>query len=109
MRVETISREAGLLIRRQVLAPGETTPWHRDACRRFTVVVRGDGLTIEYRDGERSEVAVRPGLADWESPQDRVHRAVNTGLETFEEVVTFFLEHPEQDPQPENDQGDDHG
>ena len=102
MQTEVISREPGLLIRRAVLAPGEATPWHQDACRRFTVVVRGDALTIEYRDGERAEVAVQPGLADWENPQDRIHRAVNTGSEVFEEVVTFFLEQADQEPQPES-------
>jgi hypothetical protein len=28
---------------------------------------------------------------------------VNVGKETFEEVVTFFLDHPEAVPQPEED------
>ena len=103
MRAETLSREPGILIRRATLAPGEATPWHRDLCRRFTMVVRGDGLTIEYIDGERAQVDVHPGLADWEMPTERVHRAVNTGQEVFEEVVTFYLEHSDQDPQPEAD------
>jgi len=101
VRVEIISQEDQILIHRAILAPGEATPWHQDACRRFTVVVRGDGLTIEYRDGERAEITVHPGLADWEEPQGRLHRAVNTGQEVFEEVVTFFLEYAEQVPQPE--------
>ena len=104
MHTETISQEPGLLIRRAVLAPGEATPWHRDLRRRFTVVVRGVGLTIEYQDREIIEVAVHPGLADWDAPEDRVHRAVNTGRETFEEVVTFFLEPGDLDPQPEASQ-----
>ena len=103
MHTETISQEDGLLIRRAILEPGEATPWHRDACRRFTVVVRGDALTIEYQDGERSSVDVQPGMADWEDPQPRLHRAVNTGNGTFEEVVTFFLERIDQDPQPQSD------
>ena len=103
VRTEIISQDGDLLIRRAILAPGEATPWHQDACRRFTVVVRGDGLTIEYQDGERVDVSVHPGLADWETPQARVHRAVNTGGEVFEEVVTFFLERAGQDPQPKSD------
>jgi len=101
MRVEVITDREDLLIRRQVLEPGAATPWHTDACHRFTVVVSGDGLTIEYRDGAASvTVAVAPGLAGWEAPEPRVHRAVNTGTATFEEVVTYHLDHPGQDPQP---------
>ncbi len=101
METELISREPGLLIRRVRLRPGEATPWHRDSCRRFSVVVQGDALTIEYRDGERAVVSLNPGMADWEEPQPRVHRAVNTGEVMFEEVVTFYLEHADQEPQPE--------
>ena len=89
------------MIRRAILEPGQASPWHRDSCRRLTVVVRGDGLTIEFQDGERLGVDVYPGLADWDEPTGRVHRAVNSGAETFEEVVTFYLGFPGQDPQPE--------
>jgi hypothetical protein len=28
---------------------------------------------------------------------------VNIGKEVFEEVVTFFLDHPDAEPQPEDD------
>ena len=64
-------------------------PWHTDACHRFSVIVRGQQLTLEFRDtGEQMVVAVR------------VHRAVNTGPITYEEVVTFFLSVPRLDPQP---------
>ena len=101
MKTEVISREPGLLIHRAILKPGEATPWHRDACRRFTVVVSGDALSIEYRDGERVDLSVQPGLADWEAPQWRIHRAVNTGREVFQEVVTFYLDQADQDPQPQ--------
>ena len=31
---------------------------------------------------------------------DRVHRAVNVGKESFEGVTTFFLDRPEAVPQP---------
>lgn len=101
MAIELISREPGLVIRRSTLEPGEATPWHTDPCRRFSVVVRGEKLAIEYRDGEREEIATWPGEAGWNEPEPRVHRAVNVGGTTFEEVVTFYLDVAEADPQPE--------
>lgn len=101
MKEEIIHRRDDLVIRRGILEPGEATPWHTDPCRRFTVVVRGDALAIEYRDGRATErFAVAPGEADWDAPTDAVHRAVNVGSETFEEVVLFFLDEPGQDHQP---------
>lgn len=101
MKEEIIDRREDLLIRRGILEPGESTPWHTDPCHRFTVVVRGDALAIEYRDGRPAQrFAVAPGVADWDQPGEDVHRAVNVGEETFEEVVIFFLEHPGQDHQP---------
>jgi hypothetical protein len=101
MRVETLSERDDLVIRRLVLEPGEAMPWHTDRCRRFSVVVRGDGLTIEFREtGERVPIAVRPGLAGWDEPDARVHRGVNTGGTSYEEVVTFFLDPPGVEPQP---------
>jgi mannose-6-phosphate isomerase-like protein (cupin superfamily) len=101
MRVDIITERDELVIRRMVLEPGEAMFWHTDACRRFSVVVRGDRLTIEYQDnGQTEEVTVSPGMADWDQPQGRVHRAINTGIETFEEVVTFYREDAEQEPQP---------
>jgi quercetin dioxygenase-like cupin family protein len=103
MRTETITERDDLAIRRLVLEPGEAMPWHTDSCHRFSVVVRGDRLTIEYRDsGELLEVQVHPGMADWEEPDGRVHRGVNTGSSPYEEVVTFFLDSPGRDPQPEH-------
>jgi hypothetical protein len=78
------------------------TPWHSDACRRFTVVVRGEKLRIEFRDaGDPVDVDVRPGLADWDEPEDRVHRGVNADSAPYEEVVMFFLQRPGMEPQPE--------
>jgi hypothetical protein len=101
MQTEIITRRDDLLIRRAILAPGEATPWHVDVTHRFTVVVRGDRLALEFRDGgERVDFAVHPGQADWDAPEPRLHRAVNVGAETFEEVVTFFLEPGCADPQP---------
>jgi quercetin dioxygenase-like cupin family protein len=90
------------MIRRLVLEPGETMPWHTDSCHRFSVVVRGQQLTIEFRDtGEEIGVPVYPGMVGWDEPNAHVHRAVNTGSTTYEEVVTFFLSFPGTVPQPE--------
>ena len=98
---EEITSRPDLVIRRLVLEPGEATPWHTDACHRFSVVVSGEQLTIEHADGsEPIEVAVAPGLADWDEPTDVIHRAVNTGSVVYEEVVTFYRDGPEVDPQP---------
>jgi hypothetical protein len=103
MQTEVITRRDDLLIRRAILAPGEATPWHIDVTHRFTVVVRGDRLAIEFHEGDdRQEFAVHPGLADWDAPELRLHRAVNVGAETFEEVVMFLLEPGCGDPQPQS-------
>jgi hypothetical protein len=77
------------------------TPWHIDPYIRITVVLRGEALAIEYRDGrkpDRLEVSV--GETDWDEPTDQVHRAVNVGRNTYEEVVIFFLDRPDAIPQP---------
>jgi quercetin dioxygenase-like cupin family protein len=102
VRLEVITQRDDLLIRRLVLEPGEAMAWHTDSCRRFSVVVRGERLRIEFREsGEQVGVAVHPGMADWDEPESRVHRAVNVGRTPYEEVVTFFLEAPGAEPQPE--------
>jgi len=101
MRIDVITERDELVIRRMVLEPGEAMFWHRDNCRRFSVVIRGDRLAIEYQDnGETEEFQVAAGLADWEEPQHRVHRAINVGSQSFEEVVTFYRDVPDQEPQP---------
>jgi hypothetical protein len=65
------------------------------------VVVRGEALAIEYRDGrETDRVEVRAGETDWDAPTDQVHRAVNVGRVTYEEVTIFFLDRPDALPQP---------
>ena len=102
MKSETITQRTDLIIRRHILEPGEALPWHTDRCHRFTVVVRGEALRIEYRDaGEVETFPVYAGMADWDAPQPRVHRAINTGSVTFEEVIMFFLDEPGMEPQPE--------
>lgn len=98
---ETITERDEVLIRRLVLSPGEATPWHTDACERFTVVVQGSRLRIEYADGDAQEVDLSPGTAGWDQPEQRLHRAVNAGDSAYEEVVTFFRSHAEIEVQPE--------
>lgn len=98
---ETISQRGTTLVRRLVLEPSEATPWHVDPFHRVTVIVRGEALAIEYRDGGRTErVEVSAGQADWDAPTDRVHRAVNVGRGAYEEVTIFFLDRPDAIPQP---------
>ena len=103
MHAEVITRRDDLLIRRLVLEPGEAMPWHTDACHRFSVIIRGQQLSIEFREtGEQITVPVYPGMVDWDAPEARVHRAVNTGSTLYEEVVTFLLGSSRIDPQPES-------
>jgi glyoxylase I family protein len=98
---ELLTRRDDVVIRRLVLEPGQCTPWHTDSCERFTVVVQGSRLAIEYRDsGRRDEVEVACGTAEWDAPERRVHRAINIGHARYEEVVTFHREGPEVEPQP---------
>ena len=98
---ETLFQRTTTLVRRLVLEPGEATAWHVDPYHRVTVIVRGKALAIEYRDGGGARrVEVAAGQADWDAPSDRVHRAVNLGGETYEEVTIFFLDRSDATPQP---------
>jgi quercetin dioxygenase-like cupin family protein len=100
--VEVLHHRGNYLVRRQRLNPGQETPWHRDPYNRVTVVLSGDLLNIEFRDGGGTQPCkITVGEADWSEPSDRVHRAVNVGQEMFEEVVIFFLNRPDVVPQPE--------
>lgn len=99
---QLLHHRGNYLVRRQRLLPGEASPWHRDPYHRVTVVLSGDLLAIEFRDGSAAQTCgVAAGEVDWSEPSDRVHRAVNVGKETYEEVVTFFLDRPDAEPQPE--------
>jgi quercetin dioxygenase-like cupin family protein len=100
---ETLFRRGTTLVRRLSLSPGEAMPWHRDPFHRVTVVLGGDALAIEYRDGGESRFAVMPGQADWDEPTDRVHRAVNVGERPYEEIAVFFLDRPDAVAQPRED------
>jgi hypothetical protein len=44
---------------------------------------------------------VFPGLAEWDAPQLKIHRATNIGTVTYEEVIVFFVDLPDVEPQPE--------
>ena len=101
MKDEFLFQRGTTLVRRLQLAPGEAMPWHRDPFHRVTVVLHGDALAIEYRDGSESQrFAITPGQVDWDEPTDRVHRGVNVGVEPYEEITIFFLDHPGDVPQP---------
>jgi hypothetical protein len=102
MKPETITRRDDLVIRRHILEPGEALPWHTDLCHRFTVVVTGEKLHIEFRDTSEIEtIIVQPGMADWDQPQSRVHRGINAGAVPYEKVIVFFIDEPGLEPQPE--------
>jgi hypothetical protein len=101
MDEEVLIRRGTTLVRRLRLDPGEAMPWHRDPFHRVTVVLRGSALAIEARDGgDRHEFPVTPGEADWDEPTDRVHRGVNVGPDVYEEIAIFFLDGPDDEPQP---------
>ena len=50
MIVDTLAEETNLVIQRLKLDPGEANYWHSDNCLRFSVVVSGSRLAIEYKD-----------------------------------------------------------
>jgi hypothetical protein len=68
MAETVLHRRGTTLVRRLRLAPGAAMPWHSDPFERVTVVLRGDALAIEYRDGGPSErIALAAGQVDWTS------------------------------------------
>ena len=70
MTDEIVFHHGTTMVRRLRLAPGEATPWHRDPFHRVAVVLSGDVLSIEYRDGGESQrVGITPGQVEWEEPQ----------------------------------------
>ena len=100
---QVLHHRGNYLVRRLHLAPGEATPWHRDPFHRLSVILSGDLVHIEFRDnGEVIPWKIAVGEVDWSEPSDRIHRAVNVGEQVFEEVVTFFLDRPDANPQPED-------
>ena len=104
MMDKVLHHRGTILVRRQHLEPGETTPWHRDPFHRVAVVLSCDAIVIEYRDGSPSlHLAPKAGQVDWDEPSDRIHRAVNVGKGPYEEVTVFFLHQPNDTPQPTAD------
>ena len=65
------------------------------------MILGGDVLAIEYRDGGESlRVEITPGQVEWEEPSTRVHRAVNIGRQTYEQVTVFLFDRPDAVAQP---------
>jgi hypothetical protein len=100
MLEQTLHHRGTIIVRRLRLGPGEATRWHRDPFDRVSIVLSGDVLAIEFRDGPTEQVKLLPGQVDWDQPGDRIHRAVNIGSTPYEEITVFFLAHPDDVPQP---------
>jgi hypothetical protein len=101
MEDEELFRRGSVLVRRLRLAPGEAMHWHRDPFHRVTVVLAGDMLAIESREGEElARFSVAPGQVDWDEPSSRLHRGVNVGSVPYEEVTVFLLDRPGDVAQP---------
>jgi quercetin dioxygenase-like cupin family protein len=101
---EVLFQRGTTMMRRLRLAPGEAMRWHRDPFQRVAVVVRGDLLSIEYRDGGGSQrVEITPGQVEWGEPSTRLHRAVNVGKQTYEQVTVFLLDRSDAVAQPSDE------
>lgn len=78
--VEVLHHRGNYLVRRQRLSPGRRPLWHRDPYNRVTVVLSGDLLNIEFRDGEENQQwKITVGEVGWSEPSDRVHRDCECG------------------------------
>jgi len=101
MKDEELFRHGTTAVRHLTLNPGEAMAWHRDPYPRVAVVLEGDLLEIEFRDSdEHLRVEIHPGQTDWEEPSSRVHRAVNVGQKTYQQITIYLLDRPEAVPQP---------
>jgi hypothetical protein len=101
MTDEILFQHGTTMVRRLRVVPGEAMQWHRDPFHRVAVVLSGDVLSIEYRDGGESQrVEITPGQVDWEEPSARVHRAVNVGKQPYEQVTIFLLDRLDAVAQP---------
>jgi hypothetical protein len=101
MTDEIVFHQGTTMVRRLRLAPGEAMPCHRDPFRRVAVVLGGDLLSIEYRDGgDPITVQITAGQVEWEEPSTRVHRAVNVGKQLYEQVTVFLLDSADAVAQP---------
>jgi hypothetical protein len=50
--------------------------------------------------GDSQRIEIVPGQVEGEESTDRVHRAVNVGEQTYEQVTVFLLHSPDAEPQP---------
>jgi quercetin dioxygenase-like cupin family protein len=101
MTDEELFRYGTTAVRRLTLNPGEAMAWHRDPYNRVAVVLEGDLLEIEFRDSsERLRVEVQAGQTDWEEPSSRIHRAINVGQKTYQQITIYLLDRPDAIPQP---------
>ena len=101
MTDEILFHHGTTMVRRLRLALGEAMPWHRDPFQRVAIVLQGDLLSIEYRDGGESQrVEITLGQVEWEEPTERIHRAVNVDKQPYEQVTVFLLDRPDAVPQP---------
>src|SRR5260370_36426585 len=92
---QVLHRRGNILVRRQRLAPGEATPWHRDPFHRVSVVLSGDLLSIEFRGGgETLTWQVTAGEVGLGEPRDRVPRPLEVGKGTLAEVLYLLLDRP---------------
>ena len=53
---------------------------------------------------ESLRVEITPGEVEWEQPNARVHRAVNVGELTYEQVTVFLLNRPDVVAQPSSEE-----
>jgi len=75
MKVEIITENETLLIRRLVLEPKECMYWYTDSCKRFTVVIRGFKSDIEFRETDDVvEIDAHLRMADWDEPEPKALR-----------------------------------
>jgi quercetin dioxygenase-like cupin family protein len=104
MSDQELYRRGNIAVHRLLLAPGEAMAWHRDPYQRVAVVLQGDRIAIEFRDNrETLQIEVTPGQVDWEQPGGAIHRAVNVGQKSYEQVTVFLLDKPDAVAQPTED------
>ena len=66
--------------------PGDASDWHLHERDYVTVVVEGDGLTVEYDDGTSEDSPSSPGT--WRYHGDhKIHRVVNNAGTRYVNVL----------------------
>ena len=69
-----------------VVDPGESSAWHMHPRDYITVVVEGEGLIVEYEDGEKQENPSEPGRWRFHG-EHRVHRVINNTGSRYKNVL----------------------